>query len=116
MLIILESPTGKRKWKIEPLDSGLCFKISKTPIGIVDTDGVWRSKKNGRTVKKDWIDLPCYPTTLESAIEKVVNLMIADPEDEVVYQFSGMDITEGMLKIFKRWLKKTLAVVANEEG
>ena len=115
MLIILESPTGKRKWKIEPLDSGLCFKISKTPIGIIDTDGVWRSKKNGRTVKKEWIDLPCYPTTIESAVEKVVDFMIADPEDEVTYQFSGIDMKKEMTRIFDKWLKKILKEVKVEE-
>lgn len=114
MIVIFESPTGMRKWKIEPFDNGLCFKISKTPIGYVDSDGVLRSKKNGKEIKEDWIDCRIYPTTMEHSIEKVVDLMLADPEDQIEVQFSGIDMRKGMEKIFKAWFKKVKLEVQDD--
>lgn len=114
MIVILESPTGKRKWRIEPFDSGMCFKILKTPIGYVDTDGVLRSKKNGKEIKGEWIDCKIYPSTLEYAVEKVIDLMLADPEDEITMEFSGIDMRTGMEKIFKRWLNKIKKEIEND--
>jgi hypothetical protein len=43
---------------------------------------------------------------MEHAIEKVVDLMLADPEDQIEVQFSGIDMRKGMEKIFKAWFKK----------
>lgn len=113
MIVILESPTGKRKWKIEPYDNGMCFKISKTPVGVVELDGVMRSRKNGKEITGEWIDCRRFPVTLEHAVEMVVDLMLADPDDDVKLEFSGIDMRKGMNKIFKNWLKdvmKTLEV------
>ena len=113
MIVILESPTGKRKWKIEPYDNGLCFKISKTPIGIVDVDGVLRNR-DGKEIKQGWLDCRLYPTKLEHAVEKVVDLMLADPEDSVTVEFHGIDMKTGMNKIFKKWLKDTMVMLEGE--
>ena len=116
MIVILESPTGKRKWKIEPEKSGMCYRVLKTPIGVAFIDGVLLNKK-GTPIKADWIDCKIYPTTLMSAVSKVVDLMLADPEDQVEVEFKGIDIREGMNKIFKRWLNqvmKTLEVKVDE--
>jgi hypothetical protein len=113
MVVIFESPTGKRKWRIEPYDNGMCFRILKSPIGVIEQDGVMRSRKNGKEIKGEWIDCHRFPVTLDQAVAMVVNLMLADPDDTVKLEFHGIDMKQGMEKIFKRWLKdvkKTLEV------
>lgn len=105
MILIFQSPTGKRKWKIEPHDNGLCFEISKTPIMTVGVDGVARSK-SGKVIKREWIPCHRYPTDLEHAVEMVVDLMLADPDDDITLEFSGIDMKTGMNRVFKKWLKE----------
>lgn len=105
MILIFQSPTGNRKWKIAPHENGLCFKIYKTPIGLMGADGIVRNK-DGKEVKCEWTDCRRYPTTMEHAIEMVVDLMLSDPEDDIALEFSGIDMRKGMERIFKKWLKE----------
>ena len=103
MILTFESPTGRRKWKIEPYSSGLCFKIYKSPIGWVDADGIVRNR-NGQPIKTQWTEVGMYPTTIDRAVELVVDMMIADPDDTVTFEFHGLDMRKGMNRVFKKWL------------
>lgn len=73
MKIILTSPSGRR-WKIEPVDSGLCFAISKEPAAKIG--------KNGRRITAEWLSCDCYPSTLGSAVSRCIELMLTDGSDE----------------------------------
>lgn len=94
MEIIIKTPGSGRKWKIAPVDSGLCFGIWKEPVR--------KKGKNGTPIKAKWLFTERYPTSLPSAINNVVELMAMDPDDPYVIEPETFeDLIEGL----KTWHK-----------
>jgi hypothetical protein len=86
MIIIVKNPVNGRRYKIEPMDSGLCFQIFKEPLS---TD----VSKNGKPIKSDWLSCEKYPTTIDHAINLCVEMMMLDKgHEELHLHISSTDL------------------------
>ena len=101
MIITIESPSGKRKWRLEPFDNGLCWRLLKTSINP--------------KAKSQWINCECYPTTLPGALKALVDRMLKDPEDPVALDFKAEDVEKQAMRVLKAWLKQAGIEVENHE-
>ena len=91
MIITIESPSGNRKWRLEPFDNGLCWRLLKSSIDP--------------KAKSKWIDCTCYHSSLASALEALVERMLKDPEDPVSLEFTGVDIKRSVVRVLKNRIK-----------
>ena len=91
MIITIESPSGNRKWRLEPFDNGLCWRLLKTPINP--------------EAKQEWINCECYHSTLPAALEALVDRMLKDPDDPTTLEFKAEDIKKQSMRVLKAWLK-----------
>ena len=89
MEIIIKTPGSGRRWKIAPVDSGLCFGVWKEPVRKIG--------KNKQPIKAEWLFTERYPTSLASAVTSVVDLMSMDPDDPYVMEPETInDLIEGL--------------------
>lgn len=77
MHVILTAPSGRR-WKLSPIDSGLCFQVFKEPIK--------KTGRNGKPIKAEWISCDRYPSGLSHAVASTIELMAADSDDPVIFE------------------------------
>lgn len=89
MIIIIKTPGSERRWKIAPVDSGLCFGVWKEPVRKIG--------KNKQPIKAEWLFTERYPTSLASAVTSVVDLMSMDPDDPYVMEPETIeDLIDGL--------------------
>lgn len=91
MIITVESPSGNRKWRLEPFDNGICWRLLKTPINP--------------DAKQEWINCECYHATLEAALKAMLQRMLCDPDDPTTFEFAPEDIERQAMRVMKAWLK-----------
>ena len=99
---VFTDPRSGREWMIKPLDNGLCYQVFKAnlvPVG--------QKAKNKKTVKSKWLFTGSYPYTFESAINTMLEKMLADPDVEGEIKFKVTD-----LKALSKELKDFTSKVA----
>ena len=112
--IDIVSPSGRRKWRIEPYDNGLCFRILKTPMGVERNGRLYA--KNGKEIKSEWVNCEKYPTSIDSALEHVVDLMLADPDDPTELEFDAADVRKAATRVLREYIKKAKMEIEKESN
>ena len=99
MIITVESPSGKRKWRLEPADNGLSWHLLKSSLENKDA----------------WIDCRSYYPTLAGALEQLVEAMLHDPDDKVQLEFSAADVKSAAMRVLKNYLKEVGITIDKED-
>lgn len=108
MRVTLTAPDTKKKYKIEPLDNGLCYQLFVSPMpGAVN-------KKTGKPVKSDWIFSGAYPSTIEHGVEIAVHKMLADPNGNADIECDPKHLTKTIKKTMEDYINKVVASVEVE--
>lgn len=91
MNIILTAPSGRR-WKISPVDNGLCYLISKQPVR--------KTGRNGKPIKSEWISCERYPSGIQHAVSSCIEMMMCDPDDNSTIEVDNLDLLNQALRLF----------------
>ena len=102
MIVTVESPTGNRKWRVEPIDNGLCWRLMKS------------SMKKG--AKHEWINCECYSATFDGAMKNLIERMICDPDDPCDLGFPPEDMKKSVARAIKAWLKDAKVVTDDADA
>lgn len=102
MIITIESPSGKRKWRIEPVDNGLCYRLMKTSLDP--------------NAKNQWINCECYSGTIQSALERCVERILKDPDDPTHFELAASDLKRNAVRCIKKYLEELGVEIEKEVG
>lgn len=93
MKIIINDPSTNKKYKIEPFDNGLCWRIFRS---IEHRKG--EKTRNGHEVNKEWSFTEKYPVSLDEAIRLTLAMMMQDKDDDTVFDIKPDAISRTVRK------------------
>lgn len=74
MVIIVTDPGTNKRYKLKPLDNGLCFQL------FVSQEQGTKSKR-GKEIKHEWKFTEKYPSNLADGLRTIVEMIIKDPDN-----------------------------------
>lgn len=109
MRIILTAPDTGRKYKLEPLDNGLCYQIFVTPLkGTI-------SAKTGKKIKSEWTFTGSYPSTIEHGIKMMIEKMLSDPHGKSDIECDPKHLTKIFKKKMDEYIEQVISSIDTKE-
>lgn len=110
MRVIMTDPDTGVKYKIEPFDNGLCFRVFKS---ISHRKG--EKTRNGHEVKKDWSFTEKYPSSLDHAVSMVIDMMLNDPKGKAELAIKPDNAYKNIKRYLDDMTEKIIASIIVEE-
>lgn len=108
MRVTLTAPDTGRKWKIEPLDNGLCYQMFVTPMKGA------KNPRTGKKVKSEWTFTGKYPQDLPHGIKLMIEGMLNDPNGKAEIECDPKHLTKTFKKTMDDYIQKVIDSVTVE--
>lgn len=109
MRVIMTAPDSGRKWKLEPVDNGLCYQLYVSPVKGA------KNPRTGEPVKSNWTTTGKYPTTLSNGIECMIDMMLNDPNGKQNLECDPRYLNKTFKKTMDEYINKVIDSIIIEE-
>lgn len=108
MRIIATAPDTGRKWKLEPLENGLCFQLFASP-----KKGA-KNPRTGEATKAEWVFTGKYPSDVAAGIKCMINGMLSDPDGTASIECDPKYLVKTIKKTIDDYIHQVIASVVIE--